>query len=216
MRVLSLVLAVLFALTIPVAAWADGSKFKLTNPDKANAARVDEDPENAVNDVVKIVTTAGYPKGAGAMIRTLGRNVKVADLQNMLSAKYYFVGRTCAGGSPRFQILIESPLSPYGIGNAFGYLGDQPWGGGCPAGVWTYEDMTNATQKWDLSQFGGGMTMSWAQVIAFFAADPDHVVRACGLVDDSGSFAAGAVGTAYYDNVQCFDRILEDKRDTTR
>jgi hypothetical protein len=214
-----LVLAVVLAGAAGPAA-ADG-KFKLTNDAGANAAVKDVDPQNDKNHVILIETTEDYPAGAGAIFLKIKTHPKVADLTNLLSTKYRFEGRTCAGGSPRFQILVESTLAPAGPpfngrANVFGYLGDKAFGGGCPSGAWTFEDMTNGAPKWELSQFGGGFTATWADVVTFFAADPDHRVVSCGLVDDSGSFAPDAVGVAYYDQVQCYRKTLGNHGDASR
>jgi len=136
-------------------------------------------------------------------------------MTNMISVKYFFVGRTCVGGSPRFQLAIDTDGDRIANGNAFGYLGEQDFGGGCPADRWVHQDMANLAStagNWDLSQFGGPFSATWAEVIAFFAEQTTQVL-ACGLFDDSGSFAEGARGIAYYDNVQCHDRALEDHQD---
>lgn len=76
--------------------------------------------------------------------------------------------------------------------------------------------MTNDTPKWDFSQLGGGMTLTWDLVEEFINETyPGHKIVGCVLADDSGSFAPTAVGTAYYDNIQCYDRILEDAADVS-
>jgi hypothetical protein len=109
--------------------------------------------------------------------------------------------------------------------NAFGYIGDKPFGGACPMNLWVYEDMTNAASKWDLSQWapasnvfcgGNSMTCTWQQMEAFFAASfPNHRVLNEVLVDDSGSFVPTDRGCAYVDLVSAGARTLTGHEDTS-
>jgi hypothetical protein len=83
--------------------------------------------------------------------------------------------------------------------NAFGYVGHTPFGGGCITGEWAHHMLDNIG-RWDLSQLGGGMTMTWDQVEAFVTTTyPNHRVVSGSLVDDSCSFAPLSCGQAYYD-----------------
>ena len=173
------------------------------------------DPGNPGNDVVKFVTDA-TPTGFASVTRDLrAKNLQVQDLTNMLSVKYFFVDRTCYGGSPRFQLNIKTGDGR--VRNAWGYFGNKAWGGDCAQGKWVTEDLANPVTTgatWDLSSFGGPMTNTWPQVVDFFAAFPNHEVQACGVFDDSG-WAAPAAGTVYLDNIQCHDRVLEDHQDVS-
>lgn len=191
---------------------------------KTEAASRDYDPENPANEVVKFETSSA-PVGIGVLAREVkpSHDVKVWDLKNMISLKYYLVDRPCGAGSPRFQIRVESSQTRpalNGVANIFGYVGDQPFGGNCPMGQWVYEDMTNATPKWELSQFLNaqgnpftpGQMFSFQQVIDYFEElDPDHRVVGCSLVDD-----AGFEGTAYFDQVQCWDSTMQNHADTAK
>jgi hypothetical protein len=208
----ALVVATLALAPIRAAAYVQPPDYRR----QGNASEV-ADPQNTTNDAVRFVTDASATGFASVTRDLRNKNLTIADLTNLVSTKYFFVDRTCAGGSPRFQLLIDRDGNHHPDGNAFGYLGEQAFGGNCPSGRWVYQDMANLAStvpNWDLSQFGGGMTNTWAQVVEFFTTTfPDHRVLACGLFDDSGSFAPGAVGTAYYDDVQCHDRVLEDQVD---
>jgi len=158
---------------------------------------------------------------------------RVDTLDNMVELKYYYVGRTCSAGSTRFQLGIsgdgDGTFNQYPGGpdqNAFGYIGDMPFGGGCIPGAWHYEDMTNSAPKWDLSQwttFGAGafctggnaMTCNWTQMETFFnTVFPNHRVLNEVLVDDSGSFAPTDRGCAYFDLVSAGARTLNNWDDT--
>ena len=182
------------------------------------------DPLNPNNYVVGVTTTAAV---IGAVSRKFGDRPQVEDFTDQLSLKYYFVARTCAGGSPRFQLSI----SPSGdnndpnTANAFGYLGDKAFGGGCPANKWVYEDMTDAAPKWDLSKFSpsasltcasaNSMICTWSEVVTYFQTNfPNHKVLNFVLADDSCSFALTSCGTAYFDLVSAGDDSLESKSDT--
>jgi hypothetical protein len=171
------------------------------------------DPQNATNDVIRFNSTE---TGFSSVTRDLrAKELQVEDMTNMIAVKYFFVDRTCAGGSPRFQLNIDTGDGT--VHNAFGYFGNTAFGGGCVPNTWVYEDLANLATTgatWDLTQFGGGFTNTWAQVVQFFATFyPNNSVRACGVFDDSGSFAPTSLGVVYLDNVQCHDRVLEDHQD---
>jgi len=170
-----------------------GGKFKLFG----TAAR-SRDPNNPYNEVVSFDTND--PNAVAGAYKKFGDHVKINTLTDMLDVKYLYVGRTCGGGSTRVQLGISKNGDGHFDGNAFGYLGDKPFGGACATGTWTYEDMTDGAQKWDLSQLGGTMTMSWPQVVAFLnTVYPNHQVLDYVLVDDSGSFFPADRGCAYFD-----------------
>src|SRR5438270_8841504 len=131
------------------------------------------DPLNPFNEVISFDTRDPNPSNdvAGAF-RKLGNHVQVGMLTDMVELKYYLVGRTCGGGSPRFQLGISLNGDGKFDHNAFGYTGDKPFGGGCLPNVWTYEDMTDRAAKWDLSQFTSDtpppacdMTCTWTQMV---------------------------------------------------
>lgn len=73
-------------------------------------------------------------------------------------------------------------------------MGHAPFGAGCTTGEWDIIDMTDNVGRWDLSQFGGGMTMTWDLAEAFITTTyPNHRVIYGSLVDDSAGFAPGSV-----------------------
>ena len=123
------------------------------------SAREDVDPEDGqvpINQVVSIDNSSEF----GSITRNFGANttIKVKDLDNMLQVKYYFqAGKTCDAGSPRFQLRIDVDGSgPEPPRNAFGPMSDSVFASACPllhANKWIFEDMTNTTAKWDISQF---------------------------------------------------------------
>lgn len=184
------------------------------------ASKEGSDPENGFNDVISFDTD---PAAVAGIERKLEKRVQVPSIDNMLETKYFFVGRTCAAGSPRFQLQIDGDgdgkfeQMPGGPDqNAFGYLGDKAFGGDCPMGEWVYEDMTNDAPKWDLSQWGAGATNTWDDVEAFFTATfPNHQVQLVSLVDDSSSFASAGVGCAYFDLISLSDKTIAEHEDVS-
>jgi hypothetical protein len=178
----------------------------------------DQDPQNLTNDVISVFTTPPFPAGSGLAIRNLPPGIKIGALDHQLNLKYYFPLRSCGGGSPRFQIAIDgdgNAATPADNDNAFGYVGHAPFGTGCITAEWDIIDMTDNIGRWDLSQLGGGMTMTWDQAEAFVNATfPNHAVRSGSLVDDSCSFAPTSCGQAYYDLVTIENRTLENRMDT--
>ena len=177
-----------------------------------------QDPQNSDNDVISL-NTGSFPSNViGVAVRNMLPNVKVATLTNQINVKYLFVPpRTCSGGSPRIQLFIN-PGNGAPPRNAFGYVGNAPFGAGCLSdGNWHFQDMTDAVGRWDLSQFGGPMTDTWAQVVVFFnTLYPNHVVLSGGLYDDSASFAVLAAGQAFYDLLTVENRTLENRQDTVQ
>jgi hypothetical protein len=192
-------------------------------------AKDDVDQENVFNEVISFDTTPADPINgpfpiAGAF-KKFGDHVKIEMLDDQVELKYYFVGRTCAGDGPRIQIGFDRNGDGTFDGNAFGHLGDKPFGGGCLPDVWVYEDMTNTIKKWDLSQFAGtgsaafcggnAMICSWQEMESFFdTMHPNHRVLNEVLVDDAGSFAPTSRGCAYFDLVSAGARTLTGHEDT--
>ncbi len=177
------------------------------------AMQDDQDPTNPSNDVVSVNTSGG---AIGSATVDVPDGIKATDLDNQVNLMYFFVDRTCAGGSPRIQLSIDADGDGDHDGNAFGYVGNQAFGGGCPAGSWQFNDLTDDVPRWDLSQLGGSMTLTWDQMETFLAAQfPNYQVRSATLADDSGGFAPTAAGRAFYDNVTVGNCVLNDSSDTT-
>jgi hypothetical protein len=177
-----------------------------------------QDPQNPDNVVISVLTTSSYPAGIGVAVRDMLPQVKIETLTNQINLKYLFTPtRSCSGGSPRIQLYID-PGDGTSPRNAFGYLGNASFGAGCISdGNWHFQDMTDMVPRWDLSQFGGGMTETWTQVVAFFdTLYPNHVVLSGGVYDDSCSFSPPSCGQAYYDLLTVENRTLENKEDTVQ
>ena len=180
-----------------------GAKFQLVG-----GASDSVDPENPTNDVLRFENTTT----AAAATRDIRKGTKVEQLDNQVQVRYYFQSpKTCtfAGGTPRIQLAIDTDGDGSSNGNAFGYLGDQPFGGGCPPNTWDIEDMTNAIPKWDITQFGGGFTNTWDQMEAFFGGFPNHQVLRGALIEDPGGN-----GVTFYDSLVIGNRDVNTNSDT--
>jgi len=181
----------------------------------------DQDPQNSDNDVISLTTGSVGSNVIGVAVRNMLPGARIESLTNQISIKYYFVStRTCSGGSPRIQLLIN-PGDGTPSRNAFGYVSTLPGGGGgCVANKWQFQDMANLADpvpEWDLTQFGGSYANTWAQVVAFFDTTyPNHQVLSGGVFDDSCSFDALACGKAYYDLLTVENRTLENREDTVQ
>lgn len=174
----------------------------------------DDDPQNLTNDVISVLTA---PTTIGSAVRNLPPGIKITALDHQLNLKYYFPMRNCGGGSPRFQLAIDRFGDGTVVNNAFGYVGHAPFGVGCITGEWDIIDISDNIGRWDLSQFGGGMTMTWDQAELFIMTTfPNHRVISGSLVDDSCGFAPTSCGQAYYDLVTIENRTLENDQDTVR
>ncbi len=170
------------------------------------------DPQNPTNQVITMDTTGG---AIGVALRKLNPGINISTLTNQLQLKYFFPARTCAGGSPRIQLAIDTDGDGASNGNAFGYVGHGGFGTGCLTGVWDFVDLTDSVPaRWDLTQFGLGYHSWQTAVAAMNAMFPNHRVLRGSLVDDSGGFAPTAAGVAFYDLVTIGHRTLENWQDT--
>jgi hypothetical protein len=189
------------------------------------------DPENSSNQVIRInttppieCTTAVVNCPSGTVSRHL--EVKIAQLDNLLEFKSYFLNRSCGGGWPRIQLLIDVNGDGMPDGNAFGYTA--PPFAGCVSNRWQNDDLTDELPRWDISQLAAaGLGFPGLGAICtnpLFATNPvvcpfqthsgyipwqvfetvlttlfpAHTVCGGALVDDS-PWSAAAAGVAYYD-----------------
>ncbi len=189
------------------------------------------DPQNPDNEVISSRLDVSDPD---ALFAVASRKllVKIAQLDNQVQTKYFFVTpRNCNGGSPRIQLAIDIDGDGRSDGNAFGYIGPAFSFTPCTQDEWKFEDLTDAQNRWELSQFFGAngfctthpgvcpaqptpFVIPWDAMEAFFTAIPTHKVLTGALVDDTFG-AVGQAGTAYYDNLTIGKRTLDGWEDTT-
>jgi hypothetical protein len=96
---------------------------------------------------------------------------------------------TCVGGSPRFQLNVDTDGDGDSDGNVFVYTQFA----NCPGDT---GDLTGTNGElagtYDLSQFGGSVFTTYSDAVAFFAANPGFKIVGIQLVIDSGwAFADG-------------------------
>jgi hypothetical protein len=188
-----------------------GHKFELRG-----AMSDDQDPQNMTNDVISFNAGNFGQDIRGSAVRNLPPGIKITALDHQINLKYYFPARTCQNGGPRIQLAIDRNGDGVPDGNAFGYVGHAAFGAGCITGDWDIMDMTDNVGRWDLSQLGGGMAMTWDLAEQFVMMTyPNHKVLSGSLVDDGcAGGGAGACGQAYYDLVTIENRTLENDQDT--
>ena len=182
-------------------------------------AKDDVDPQNHFNQVISF-DTRDHNAVAGA-VRKFGPHTKLGMFTDQLELKYYYLGRTCGGGSTRFQLGLD--LNGDGVMdiNAFGYLGNAAFGGGCLMNQWVFEDMTDNAPKWDTSQLPvtdpcRSFETTWAAMVSCITAEyPNHQVLNAVLVDDSQSFFTLDSGCAFFDEVAAGRDTLDEWDDTT-
>jgi len=120
----------------------------------------------------------------------------LADLTN-LSTDAMFTAGSCGGGSPRFQINLQTAS---GTKNVFAYVGAPPNYTGCAEGSWTNTgNLIASSSTVDASQIGGGSYEPWSQVVADYGTDQ---VTGIQLVADGGWAFPSTGQTVNVDNTQ--------------
>jgi hypothetical protein len=176
-----------------------------------------DQPEASDNDVAHFDTTGEEPVG---MFRKLGQpgsqaGETVFGLDNQLGFKYFFVDRTCGGGSPRIQLAIDLDGDGDSEGNLHGHV-SPPWAG-CEMEEWVYENLTDDQLRWEV---GAGLPGSrpfpfftWDEIETAFGTAS---VLEGSLVEDAHAFSAPNRGDAFYDLVSIGNRTFEDHNDSAQ
>ena len=134
------------------------------------------------------------PPNYGGVDFGIPAGLTVADLDN-LGAAYMFTAGSCGGGSPRFQLNVDTGS---GIKNIFVYVGPPPNYTGCPPSVWTNTgNLVSPISAVDATQLGGAYYMPWAAVQTAYGSYPIVGIQ---VVNDSYWFAG--TQTTLFDNVQ--------------
>jgi len=90
------------------------------------------------------------------------RPLRFSELRE-LSAEYRFKVGDCAGGSPRFQVNVDTDADGKSDGDLWIYIGPFPNFTSCVSGWQNTGNMLQATDaRFDLSQFPGGKLFSTA------------------------------------------------------
>lgn len=122
-----------------------------------------------------------------------------ADLMD-LSAEYNVTDDGCFGGSPRFQIRVDTGDD---LQNIFAYLGPQPNYTDCALNTWSESgDLLTSGRSIDTSQVGGTFYDTYENAVADYGSYP--VVSVSLVVD--GSWATGdGEQTVQFDEVMIND-----------
>ncbi|HUZ92647.1 MAG TPA: hypothetical protein VNG29_01470 [Candidatus Paceibacterota bacterium] len=135
-------------------------------------------PGEASNRAVQLVSNATSTDG-GIDYGFTG-SATLADI-NHLSTDYLFEAGSCGGGSPRFQVNVDTGS---GVKNVFVYIGPGPSYTGCPMSAWTNSGELVGTGTVDTSQLPGGTFYdTWAHAESAYGAYP---VTGIQLVADGG------------------------------
>lgn len=199
----------------------------------------DTDPENSAGNSGASGGGVGGNEGISATmtatsialaLRNTPSGVKIGAFTNQLGFKYFFVGRSCGGGSPRLSLLVDTNGDGQFVqGTDFAAHGhvNAPTFAGCPPNMWKYEDLTDKLKRWEVTPatavtppcgpIGGVTTCTWDELKTRITAQyPNHKILAGFLVEDSCSFFALACGKAHYDLLTIENRTLEIWQDTVQ
>jgi hypothetical protein len=107
----------------------------------------------------------------------------------ILDAVFSFPVGNYGGGSPRFEIPVDTSGDGSADGSVFVYIGTPP--NFTDAGHSSFDDTGNVvlditTTRWDLSQFGGLFNATYPQAVTFFAGKTSSTVLDVELVVDGG------------------------------
>ena len=128
-----------------------------------------------------------------------GTGVTTFSSITTLSTEFNVTDDDCAGGSPRFQIRVQTPS---GDKNVFVYLGATPSFTGCSQNVWIASGnlIASTDGRFDTSQVQAGTQVStYAQALALVGSFP---VTGISLVVDSGWALADKEQTVDVRNVK--------------
>ena len=179
----------IMALVMPLAAKAAVSQNYSVFGDAAVVSG--GNPGNAVStDSVDFSTFGGIDYGVSS-------GMTFNQLVN-LGTDYKITTGDCGGGSPRFQVNIDSH-------NVFVYIGQAPNFTGCTTGTWvpTGNLTTSSGAIFDTSQYPGGTQSStYTQAEALLGS---HTVTGIQLVTDGGWAVTGGDQAILFDNTQIND-----------
>lgn len=142
----------------------------------------------------KIRSSATVAPSYGGVNLDVPSGLTVADLDT-LSTDYKFTEGSCAGGSPRFAVDVETPSGTKAL---FVYLGSAPSYAGCPSGTWASTgNLADANNLVDSSQLGGIFYDSYSNVQTSYGT---YEVTGIQLVVDS--YWSAGTQTVLVDNVK--------------
>jgi hypothetical protein len=126
-----------------------------------------------------------------------------------LSTDFLVKEGDCAGGSPRFQLSLDTDDDGDHDGNVFVYLGPWPNYTGCPLNVWESSGnlVEDADPRWDTSQIGGTFYDTYENAVELAGG---ATVLDVSLVVDSGWALAGQRQVVCVDDAEVNGIKLDD------
>lgn len=113
--------------------------------------------------------------------------VSFSDVTKLQAAQTPEADDSCVGGSPRFQLNVDTDGDQDANGNVFVYTEFAP--GGCPGDTGDLAETGGNGEiagTYDLSQIGGPLYGNYSSASAFFAANPTYRIIGIQYVVDSG------------------------------
>jgi hypothetical protein len=153
---------------------------------------------DAVYSLVSNTANASTADDYSGLEAHLPKNTTFGGL-NTLSTDYFVRQGNCGGGSPRFQIGLDTDNDGARNGSVFVYIGDAPsFSCSNAAGVWqtTGNLIGNGDLRFDTSQLGGTFYDSYAHALAAYGAAK---ITSISLVADGG-WAVGGVQDVLVDD----------------
>jgi hypothetical protein len=160
--------------------------------------------QNGILTLVSNTGDAGSTNDASGATFT-GTGVTTFSSIGTLSAEFNVTDDDCSGGSPRFQVQLQTPS---GAKNVFVYLGPAPSFTGCSPNVWIASGnlVGSGDGRYDTSQVQAGTQVStYAQALALVGG---FQVTGISLVVDSGWAFADKEQTVMVRNVKVNDSTL--------
>jgi hypothetical protein len=130
----------------------------------------------------------------------------IADITRLSFDTFYETGVSCGGGSPRFQLAVDTDGDGTSNGNVFVYAGPYPNFNLCPDGAWAHEDLMAGTLNWDSTQLGGPFYGTQADAIS--AGGASIVLRATAVWDSW--WQAPGRSVIWLDNLRVNDFLLDE------
>lgn len=150
-------------------------------------------PGNASSKAIK--TVSDNDPGYGGIDFDVTAGLTFADLQT-LGTDFNVTDDNCGGGSPRFQVNVDTGS---GIKNIFVYLGPAPGYNTCPSNTWvTSGDLLEGVNPIDTSQLPGGTFYDpYSVALAKYSSYPVVGIQ---LVTDAGWSQTDGEQTVLFDN----------------
>jgi hypothetical protein len=141
-------------------------------------------PGNASDRAINLTSDAD--PGFGGIEYGVEDGITFADIEELSTDYRFETDDSCAGGSPRFQISVDTDGDGDHDGNIFVYIGPAPNYTGCAPDVWTNTgDLLETGNTVDTSQLGGAFYDPYDNAVANYG---DADVLEISLVTDA-SFA---------------------------